>query len=59
MEKEITIDQELFQRLLQTEQLNEFMKHNEFVFIEKINTPMGCVVFRNEPDGKVKIIQGI
>ena len=59
MEKEITIEQELFQRLLQTEQLNDFMKHNEFVFIEKINTPLGCVVFRNQHDGKVKIIQGI
>ena len=59
MEKEITIEQELFQRLLQTEQLNDFMKHNEFVFIEKINTPLGCVVFGNQPDGKVKIIQGI
>ena len=59
MEKEITIEQELFQRLLQTEQLNDFMKHNECVFIEKINTPMGCVVFRNQPEKKKKIIQGI
>ena len=41
MEKEITIEQELFQRLLQTEQLNDFMKHNEFVFIEKIIKRIG------------------
>lgn len=59
MEHEIEVDFEAFQHIEQTGQTESFLKHNDFVFSQQYNIPLGCIVYRKTPEGKIKIIQGI